>query len=146
LTGIREKKERKKFDEEETRFCIEARKRTANGSQSIGTNVLKGKGKGKAASPLAYVDSGEFFQVLRDQPILTPDPADLPSSTGSPAFSVTTSYTSSYGFDAEMGEFWESAAGVSRRHSTAQTSLTDSSKDAAAKTRAKKSGPTNGSG
>lgn len=44
---------------------LEARKRTANGPQSIGTSVLKGKGKGKATSPLAYVDSGESFQVLR---------------------------------------------------------------------------------
>lgn len=44
---------------------LEARKLTANGPQSISTSVLKGKGKGKATSPLAYVDSGECFQVLR---------------------------------------------------------------------------------
>ena len=121
---------------------LEARKRVNVGQPSVGTSAMKGMGKGKARSPLAYVDSGECFHLLRDRSNLTFGIKGLPSSSASPAFSVTTSYTSSYGYDADMGGFWESAAGVSRRHSTAQTSLTDSSREAAAKSevKAKKSG------
>lgn len=44
---------------------LEARKRAGGGPSSIGTSVMKGKGKGKASSPLAYNDGGECFRVLR---------------------------------------------------------------------------------
>jgi hypothetical protein len=40
---------------------LEARKRSGNGPPSIGTSFMKGKGKDKARSPSAYVDSGEFL-------------------------------------------------------------------------------------
>jgi len=91
------------------------------------------------------VVSSSISLTRDDESNLILDFAGLSSSSTSPAFSVTTSYTSSYGYDADMGEFWESAAGVSRRHSTAQTSLTDSSRDAAAKAKAKKAGTGSGS-
>ena len=121
---------------------LEARKRAGNGPPSIGTSIMKGKGKVKARSPLAYTDSGECLYLLPGESNLTTDFAGLPSTTGSsttgsPAFSVTTSYTSSYGYDADMGEFWESQAGMSRRHSTAQTSSNESARDAVAKAKAK---------
>jgi hypothetical protein len=121
---------------------LEARKRAGNGPPSIGTSMMKGKGKGKARSPLAYTDSGEYFHLLPGESNLTTELAGLPSTTGSsttgsPAFSVTTSYTSSYGYDADMGEFWELQASMSRRHSTAQTSSNESARDAVAKAKAK---------
>jgi hypothetical protein len=43
---------------------LEARKRANIGPPSIGTSVMKGKGKGKARSPLAYPDSGECLHIL----------------------------------------------------------------------------------
>ena len=112
------------------------------GVDGKGKAKAKGKGKGKARSPLAYTDSGECLYLLPGESNLTTDFAGLPSTTGSsttgsPAFSVTTSYTSSYGYDADMGEFWESQAGMSRRHSTAQTSSNESARDAVAKAKAK---------
>ena len=46
---------------------LEARKRAGNNSPSIGTSVMKGKGKEKATSPLAYSNSGESFLPIRDK-------------------------------------------------------------------------------
>lgn len=82
------------------------------------------------------------FASSATSPVLILVITGLPSTTGSvttgsPAFSVTTSYTSSYGYDPDVGAFWESPAGVYRRHSTAQTASTNSSRDAAAKAKAK---------
>lgn len=43
---------------------LEARKRANVGPQSIGTSVMRDKGKGRATSPLAYVgSSGERFHL-----------------------------------------------------------------------------------
>jgi hypothetical protein len=124
---------------------LEARKRAGNNSPSIGTSVMKGKGKEKATSPLAYSGSGEFSYPLRAKFESNSWPfcfaAHPSSSTGSsPAFSVTTSYTGSFGYDADMGDFWDTPAGVSRRQSMAQTSFSESSRDAVARAHAKKAG------
>jgi hypothetical protein len=43
---------------------LEARKRANICPPSIGTSVMKGKGKGKVRSPLAYADSGECLHIL----------------------------------------------------------------------------------
>lgn len=42
---------------------LEARKRANVAPPSIGTSVMRDKGKGRATYPPAYVDSGEFFHL-----------------------------------------------------------------------------------
>ena len=138
---------------------LEARKRAAgNASPSIGTSAIKGSGKGKekAHSPLAYNDSCKLlaiasvttkvqlliFRVFSSAAV----PSSSSTADSSPAFSTisTTSYECSYYYDTDMGEFGDTPTGVARRrHSTAQTSLAESSRDAVAKgakAKAKKSG------
>ena len=61
---------------------LEARKRAGNATPSIGTSAMKGKGKEKATSPLAYTNSCEFLHLHlhsdKSSSSLTPDSCSPP--------------------------------------------------------------------